>query len=225
MLPLLFAGGLIPVLFWAAYHYYHDRHRPEPVARLLFALLLGAGASLLAGFGYELLGRLGLRFDALVLAREDRLGLFTYAFLGIGLLEEFAKFLPFLCLIIHFKDFDEPVDGIVYASFIGLGFAAVENLSYLPLLSSAEVVARGFAAPVVHMAFASIWGYRVGKAKLEGRSFVAAAAVWLLAAAFAHGVYDFIVLGFGGPALVLAAAVILAIWLWRLKLLLRLSAP
>ncbi|MEM8766282.1 MAG: PrsW family glutamic-type intramembrane protease [Pseudomonadota bacterium] len=224
MLPLLFAGGLIPVLFWAAYHYYHDRHRPEPVAKLIFALLLGGLASLLAGLGYELLGQIGLRYDALGLAEGNRLGLFLYAFLGIGVVEELAKLLPFLLLILRFSDFDEPVDGIVYASFIGLGFAALENLYYFPHLSTPEALARGFAAPVVHRAFASIWGYRVGKAKLEGGSVLTEAAVWLLAAAFVHGVYDFIVLGFGGPALVFAAAVILAIWFWRLKLLLQLSA-
>ena len=133
MLPVLFAAGLLPVLFWAAYHYYHDRHRPEPVGHLFLALLLGAAASLLAGAGYDALGLLGLRFDVLALAESTRLGLFLYAFLAIGLLEELAKLLPFLVVILRFKDFDEPVDGIVYASFLGLGFAAAENLYYFPI--------------------------------------------------------------------------------------------
>ncbi len=34
----------LPVLFWAAYHYYKDRHLPEPVGHLLLAFTLGIGS-------------------------------------------------------------------------------------------------------------------------------------------------------------------------------------
>jgi len=35
---------LAPFGFWAAYHYYHDRHRPEPTANLVVCIGLGAAA-------------------------------------------------------------------------------------------------------------------------------------------------------------------------------------
>ena len=124
--------------------------------------------------------------------------------------------LPFLLVAIRFREFDEPMDGIVYASFIALGYAVVENLHFLQFLSPGEAIARGFAGPLVHIVFASIWGYHIGVAKLAGQGTFRAALIWLPAAALAHGVYDFVVLGFPQPGLVVAAAIIVSVWLWRL---------
>jgi len=219
---LIFAV-LFPLIFWVAYHYYHDRHRPEPVANLVIALGLGALASILAGYGYQALGFLGVRYDAAALAETDLIGLFAYAVLGIGVVEESAKMLPFLVIVLRFRDFDEPMDGIVYASFLALGFSLIENLHYFDYLTAEEALARGFAGPVVHIVFASVWGYRIGAARLAGRSVIPAAMIWLGVAALLHGVYDFIVLGFSDVALLAAAAVIVAVWIWRLRLVWRLQ--
>ena len=56
---LLISAAFLPALFWAAYHYHHDRHRPEPVANLIITLALGAAASLIAHFGYSAAASLG----------------------------------------------------------------------------------------------------------------------------------------------------------------------
>ena len=32
---------LIPVVFWAGYHYYKDRHQPEPLINLLICFVMG----------------------------------------------------------------------------------------------------------------------------------------------------------------------------------------
>ena len=72
------------------------------------------------------------------------------------------------------RPFDEPLDGIVYASFLALGFSFVENLHYLQFVSTTEAFARGFAAPIVHIVFASVWAYPIALARLENRS------VWLV---------------------------------------------
>lgn len=221
---LLIFPLLVPALFWAAYHYYHDRHRPEPVGHLLLCLLLGVAGAYLGMGGYRLLDEFGLRYDALALADGNLPGLFAFAVLGIGLIEESAKMLPFLLVVLRFREFDEPMDGIVYGSFLALGFALVENVHYLQFLSPAEAIARGFAGPLVHIAFASIWAYRVGEALLGGRSVAVAAACWLAVTAIVHGVYDFVVLGFAGAAQVLAALLIVGIWWWRLTVIKRLTA-
>ena len=39
---------------------------------------------------------------------------------------------PFLLVVVRFKAFDDSMDGITYASFIALGYAAVENCPLLP---------------------------------------------------------------------------------------------
>jgi len=225
MSPALFVFPiLVPAVFWAAYHYYHDRKSPEPLPNLLLAAVLGAAASWISKVLYVSLDRVGLRYDALELAQDNLPGLFLFAVLGIGLIEETAKLTPFLLVVLRFRDFDEPVDGIVYGSFIALGYALVENVHYLQFLSPGEAVARGFAGPLVHIVFASVWAYRVGIARLAGRSVGRAALGWLAVAALLHGTYDFVVLGFPTPALVAAAALIVAVWVWRLAVIRRLGA-
>ncbi|MGD8418094.1 MAG: PrsW family glutamic-type intramembrane protease [Pseudomonadales bacterium] len=213
---------LLPLLFWGAYHYYHDRHRPEPVLNLLLTLGLGVLASLLAGLGYALLDRIGLRYDALALAESNPLGLAFYAVFGIGMVEELAKLLPFVVVVIRLRDFDEPLDGVVYASFLGLGFAMAENYHYANHLTTFEAVARGFVSPVVHIVFASVWAHHIGRAVLAGRAVLPVAVLWLGVAAALHGGYDLIVLAFSGSGLFAASALIVGIWIWRLRLLWRL---
>jgi RsiW-degrading membrane proteinase PrsW (M82 family) len=210
---------ILPVLFWAGYHYYKDRHLPEPASHLLLAFILGIGSYYLGMLLYQALDLVNLRHDAYVLAETNLPGLFAYAILVIGVIEELAKMIPFLLLVIHFKEFDEPIDGIIYGSFIALGFAAVENIQYLQFATGLEAWARGFAAPVVHMVFASIWGYYIGRAwlcrKFLGRTIFAALAF----TAILHGIYDFIVIAMPTSALPVAAFLIVGIWLWRLYLI------
>lgn len=209
----------LPVLFWAAYHYHKDRHLPEPLGHLLLVFALGILAGGFSMLLYEGLGVIGLRYDAGELADHSPLGLFAYAMLAIGLIEEFAKLLPFLLVALRFKEFDEPLDGIIYASFIALGFATIENWQYLDYLTPTEALARGFASPVVHILFASIWGHWIGQAHLGGRSIAKATIASLAVAAGLHGLYDFVVILNPRNSMPIAALVIVAIWLWRLKLM------
>ena len=212
---------LLPLVFWAVYHYHKDRHLPEPLGHLLLALLLGVLAAGLSRLMYMGLGPLGLRFDASALADSDPVALFAYAMLAIGPIEEIAKLVPFVLVVLRLRVFDEPMDGIIYASFIGLGYAAIENWQYLDYLTVTEAYARGFASPVVHMLFASIWGHWIARARLGDRSVPSAAAIGLGIAAFLHGIYDFIVILNPHNALPLAALLIVAVWIWRLRLLRR----
>jgi len=148
--------------------------------------------------------------------------LLAYSILAIGPIEELAKMLPFLLVVLRFKALDETLDGLIYASMIGLGYAAVENYHYLDFLTSLQAMARGFAAPVIHILFASIWAYWVTLAWLERRGLLAATLAGFALAAFLHGIYDFMVLMYPVTALPLAAALIVAIWIWRLRLMRRL---
>jgi len=215
---LLLLPVLLPVLFWAAYHYHKDRHLPEPVGRLALAFALGLLSAGISKALYVALGWASLRYDALALAHGNLPGLFAYSMLAIGPVEELAKLLPFL-LLLKIPEFDEPIDGIIYASFVALGYAAVENVMYLQYLTPAEAMARGFAGPVVHMLFASIWGYTIGCAHLRGESLLPGLVRGFLLAAGLHGLYDFIVLQQTLNALPIAALLIVGGWIWRLRLL------
>lgn len=210
---------LVPLVFWAAYHYHKDRHLPEPPGHLLLVFVLGMFAAGLSQGLYISLDYIGLRHDAGALADTSTVGLFFYALLAIGPIEELAKLVPFLLIVVHFQEFDEPLDGIIYASFLALGYAAVENWQYLDYLTPLEAALRGFASPIVHILFASIWGYLVARAVMNGRSIAMAALTGYAIAAVLHGLYDFIVIMKPRNALPVAALLILVIWLWRLKLM------
>lgn len=216
---LLMLPVILPVLFWAAYHYHKDRHWPEPIGNLTLAFALGIAASFVAKGLYMSLGLVGLRFDALALADSNPLGLLAYSVLAIGPIEEFSKLLPFVLVILRMRAFDEPLDGIIYASFIALGFAAAENIYYLQFLTPLEAAARGFAGPVVHILFASIWGHWIGRTYLAGRPILVCALGGLAIAAVLHGAYNFVVLLNPVWSLPVAATGIVVLWLWRLRLM------
>jgi RsiW-degrading membrane proteinase PrsW (M82 family) len=210
---------VMPVIFWAAYHYHKDRHMPEPVGNLVLCFGLGILSFYLGKLMYMGLDLLGLRFNAFALAESSRAGFLAYSVLAIGGIEESAKLLPFLIVALRFKAFDEPVDGIIYAAFIALGFATVENILYLQYADGLEMIGRGFASPLVHIMFASIWAFNIGLAFLQRRRLTGIVLKYLGLAALAHGVYDFIVIALPLSALPLSALLILAIWLWRMHLI------
>ena len=89
--------------------------------------------------------------------------------------------------------------------------------------STVEAFARGFAGPLVHIAFASVWAYPIAVARVQNRSVRLVGAQWFAVSAVLHGIYDFIAIAFEGTALLLAAALVLALWIWRLMPLRRLA--
>ncbi len=214
---------IAPTGFWCAYHLYKDRHRPEPILNLVVIYVLGIAAGWLGLKAYGVLDLINLRHDAYDLADSSLVGLFAYTVFVIGPVEELVKFLPFWLVGIRFHDFDEPVDGIIYASFVALGFATYENFLYVDYVEGAEALARGLASPLVHIMFASIWGYRCTEARINRDGLARTALTALALAAFLHGLYDFVMIGLPPGYRPLSACLILAIWVWRMHVIRRLT--
>jgi len=124
-------------------------------------------------------------------------------FIRVGLVEEAMKLLPFLLFIYRRPEFDEPMDGIVYAVAVALGFATVENALYATIYGGDVLVYRAFTSTLAHLAFSGLWGYAFGLHRGRKRAFAAAVAV--------HGAYD-LLLSPGAPHL-LALAVLLPVLL------------
>jgi len=120
-------------------------------------------------------------------------------FVRVGLVEEVVKLLPFLLFAYRRPEFDEPMDGIVYAVATALGFATVENAIYGSMFGGAVLVYRAFTSTLAHVAFSGLWGYAFGMRKGRAGAFAAAVAL--------HGAYD-LLLSPGAPYL-LALVVLL----------------
>lgn len=219
MIWTLLACVIAPAVFWIAYFRWKDEFRPEPLASLGGSFLLGIAAGALCFRAYQLLHGFGVPDAAEIV--ESRRAFLVHALLVIGPLEELAKALPFVIFLRRFHDLDESVDGIVYASCLGLGFATYENLHYLGEMSGAQAAMRAFASPLTHAIFASVWGFAFAWSKVTGRSpwpGVAALAV----ASVLHGLYDFLATG-AGILRVSSAGLVLGVWLWQIWIFRRLA--
>ncbi len=214
---IILSGIIAPAVFWLGYFYYKDRYRPEPIRNLGITYILGLVAAYTCMKFYGLLPLVGIPDDPSALMEGQGLDYFFYSLGVIGLVEEFFKFLPFLFIILRLKAFDEVIDGIVYASTIALGFASLENIYYLKYLEGFELFGRAFASPLTHTIFSSIWGYTVGKARIDGKSLFKASLIGLSIAAAVHGVFDFFTVS---PTLRIAASlIVLIIWIWRIRVM------
>jgi RsiW-degrading membrane proteinase PrsW (M82 family) len=189
------ALGVLPGFAWMAYLRREDRVRPESPAVLTRAALLGVLAT----------APIVVVEAVLSVAAPDTLsvaGAVFAAFVVAGVVEETGKA---LCLR-SFRwnpEFDERFDGIVYAGWIGLGFAVVENVLYLAgaPTSGAYVmtfVTRAVLAVPNHAIWAGLSGYAVMRKRFDGKG--AGLIGGLLPAILLHGLYD------AGPFLALALA-------------------
>jgi RsiW-degrading membrane proteinase PrsW (M82 family) len=138
--------------------------RPEPPRVVLGAVLLGALCAIAAAF----LER-GLQ-AAIPLADGPWLGAYQTGFLFAAVPEEAVKVAAIAWIASRGRDFDEPMDGVVYGTAVGLGFAALENCLYLFNEDSWGSVAlvRGILSVPLHGAVGAIAGAFVARAHFAG---------------------------------------------------------
>ncbi|MFQ6111610.1 MAG: PrsW family glutamic-type intramembrane protease [Nitrospinota bacterium] len=173
-----------------------DKYEREPWRMVLGVFALGAGAVIPAGIGETLL--LG---DPGRYLREDSgplpgglLGLFFICFLVVGPVEELLKFLAVRLTVFRSREFNEPMDGLVYAAASALGFASLENVFYILKLGAGIIVARALFATLGHLFFSCLWGFPLGMAALRSKR-AGRSVLWgLLGAMFLHGLYNYFLL-------------------------------
>ena len=97
------------------------------------------------------------------------------------------------------KNFNEFFDGIVYAAFISLGFACLENLMYVigsDTFGSAITtgVMRALLSVPGHFLFAVIMGYFLGMAKFRPDQRSKYLILSLVCPMLAHGLFDYLLM-------------------------------
>jgi RsiW-degrading membrane proteinase PrsW (M82 family)/GNAT superfamily N-acetyltransferase len=178
---LLTALAIAPGLAICFFFFYKDAHNPEPARYLLVSFLLGMVAVLPAAL-------IELRlFRSTPHSVPETL--FT-AYFVVGLVEEGCKFAMLRAYGFTRPSFDEPLDGIVYAVMVSMGFATLENVGYIWRHGYEVAILRMFTSVPAHASFAVVMGYFAGKAKFDPARRSLLLLCGLLGAAFLHGTYD-----------------------------------
>lgn len=179
--------ALAPVLVVAFYIYLRDKYEREPIAQLVLAFVAGCLITIPVSI---IEGRLSVPAQSM----QNYASAGWTAFVVAAFTEESFKFLALMILFWDNKNFNEKFDGIVYAVFISLGFAAVENIMYVMDGGAQVGILRAFTAVPAHALFGIVMGYQAGLARFfpkekSWRLFLALAMAILL-----HGIYDFILM-------------------------------
>jgi protease PrsW len=142
------------------------------------------------------------------------------AFVLAGLVEELAKWILLLTAVYHWRELDEPLDGLIYGVALSLGFATLENLLYLQREGLAIAWPRALLAVPAHALFGGAMGYYAGRAKFTARRWARRRdlARSLAVPIVFHGAYDFALLhGLGWKVRVVVAAISLGLWVFVLR--------
>ncbi|MBK8968430.1 MAG: PrsW family glutamic-type intramembrane protease [Saprospiraceae bacterium] len=186
-LPLLLLA-VLPGLLISYAIFRADKYDREPLAPLLFCFFMGAAVTvpvvLIERWAYSAIG-----------APPFHLGQTAVLAFGVlAVVEEVAKFLLLLLLAYPRKFFNEPLDGIVYAVLIAMGFATLENVVYAGRFGLHTTLVRALTAVPAHLAFAIVQGYFAGLAKFdpprESRLLLRGLALAILL----HGSYDLLIM-------------------------------
>ncbi|MBC9930308.1 PrsW family intramembrane metalloprotease [Chitinophaga qingshengii] len=198
---MLLALAVAPGLAICLLMFIIDKYDPEPVGLLIKSFLLGM-VCVIMPLAFQLLASVfGFRE-----ANENLFDTAFFAFGIVGLSEETAKFLVLRLYAYPKKAFNEPLDGIVYAVMIGMGFATLENIAYVGQFGLGTGVARMFLSVPAHATFAILMGYYVGLAKFIPEQRDALLFKGVMTAVFFHGAFDFFLFS-GNNILALGAAV------------------
>jgi protease PrsW len=200
---IIAAVAFAPGLFWLWYFFRKDKLHPEPVYLIRKCFLWGMAAIIPASF-------LELSFGFVS-------SFWQFVFVA-PIIEELIKFWIVRGAVYERVEFDEPVDGIVYAAAAALGFATAENVLYLfqAYRTSAGTVAtlaiiRAFLSVPGHALWSAMWGYALGFAKFSdpkrGRDLVIKG---LLLAMFFHGLFNLVCIS--GPLFALGMLIVVPIF-------------
>ena len=184
MALLLIGLSILPVIILLIAIYRQDKYEKEPFWLLLLAFIGGIVSIVL---------------DLLLIAGvinpiwySDTV--FYSAFMEAGFPEELCKFIVLFLLIWWNKNFNEHMDGIVYATFVGLGFACLENVLYVLDGGIGVGILRALISVPGHFLFGVIMGYFLSLAKFSKSNRIGYILLAIFVPALVHGLFDWLLM-------------------------------
>ena len=184
-------AALLPAFFLLRYIYRQDKVEKEP-PRLLLQLFGFGCLSAICALAGELVATEVLHG---FVSDQRSVYLWLEAFVVIAAVEEGAKLIFLRCRTWSERHFNYRFDGIVYAVFVSLGFAALENIMYIMGYGLSVALSRALLAVPAHMGFGVFMGYFYSRARLRKyrrNKRGVKVNLWLsfLSATLLHGFYD-----------------------------------
>lgn len=184
-------AAILPAIYLMRYIYQMDKVEKEPLPVLLQLAWYGVLAALLAMVGEEIFEDILL--PQFHITNAAVLSAVTATF--VGLIEEGCKFILLRRRTWEESQFNFRYDGIVYAVFVSLGFAAFENILYVFRYGLEVAPARALLAVPAHFGFSVVMGMFYGRAKVchvHGDEVGMDANLWIsyLLAVVLHAFYD-----------------------------------
>ena len=213
------AGGILPALLWLWFWLREDRKHPEPYSLIALAFLAGVIAvpivlPLERFVADTFLSSKNIEIVAANNVAAALLGIFLWA-----VIEEVFKFLATYMAVLRRKEFDEPVDAVIYMITVALGFAALENsLFLLNPLSSGDIIAglitgnlRFVGATLLHVTSSAVIGIFIAfafyKTRRQQRLYTLFGVILSIAL---HAVFNFSIIVSAGPRIFFTFA---TVWL------------
>lgn len=188
---LILAVG--PAIALMRYTYNLDPIDKEPPGLLARLVGLGFVAAFIAG----ILEQAGMSAFGLLSGLDERsLGFSLLSdFVVVGVIEEGCKYVLMGTYTWNNPAFNCRYDGVVYAVYTSLGFAAMENIQYGFTYGTGVLMGRAIMAIPAHMGFAVLFGILYGEAKSLAVRGHRAGSVVCIALGYAlsvllHGLYD-----------------------------------
>ncbi|MDQ3250625.1 MAG: PrsW family glutamic-type intramembrane protease [Chloroflexota bacterium] len=188
LLGLIFS--LVPAGLWLVFFYRLDRREPEPKRMVFNVFMVGL---LLAAALYQPVVQGMFTVDSWLYHRwwVRLLG----GILIVGFVEQFLVYLAVRYGVFEDAEFDERIDGVIYAIAAGLGFATFLNFRYVIERGGVDLdigSIRMVVNALAHASFAGVLGYFIGQTRFE-KTPVYYLPLGLTIAAVMNGLFFFII--------------------------------
>lgn len=189
-----FVLGILPALAWLYFFLQEDSLRPEPKRFIFYIFFIG---------GLMTIPAITAQFVFQDSFKEFLLKQMPLAFFSFAFFEEIFKFLGVYLAARWNKEFNEPLDAMIYMITAALGFATVENIGVLSGLTELPwidflrdslnaISLRFIGATLLHALAAGLIGYywAWGIIKKKEKKYIG---VGLIIAIIIHTIFNFLI--------------------------------
>ena len=185
--------AIVPSILLCYYVYKKDVIEKEPIKLLFKLFLMGVVITLPASFVEKTI------MSSFDLNTGNVVDCLIISFIIVALIEEGYKFVVTYFSTWKNKNFDHIYDGIVYATFVSIGFASLENILYVLDSGTETAILRAIISVPAHAFYAVTCGYYLGLSKFSysignKKMGLIYKILSFITPVLMHGIFDFLLL-------------------------------